>query len=268
MPTPANRYLATPARHTNWVIQGAFSPDGTRFLTASLDGRACVWDATSGIRLAELTHKGPVIRAVFTPDGQRILTASGDETDPWAGYQISKGPVRIRSWQATTGEPLGPELTLPYSNGTAEFSHDTRQVVTCCPDDRSWRTWDTATGKPLTPSIDAGGQIECARFSPNDRRLLLATYTALGNDKAGADTSSIGECRVWDCNRAPVTPPWRHKLEVSVASFSPDGRRVVTASRDDTARVWDATTGTPVTPLLVHHWHVIDATSARTEGWS
>jgi hypothetical protein len=39
---------------------------------------------------------------------------------------------------------------------------------------------------------------------------------------------------------------------VSAASFSPDGRWVVTGSRQGTARVWDATTGAAVTPLLKH----------------
>ena len=37
------------------------------------------------------------------------------------------------------------------------------------------------------------------------------------------------------------------------AAFSPDGTRVVTASWDKTARVWDVATGTPVArPLLAH----------------
>ena len=33
---------------------------------------------------------------------------------------------------------------------------------------------------------------------------------------------------------------------VTSAAFSPDGRRIVTASADNTARLWDAETGKPI----------------------
>jgi hypothetical protein len=44
----------------------------------------------------------------------------------------------------------------------------------------------------------------------------------------------------------------RHEGEVNVAAFGPDGMRIITASRDRTARVWDAATGEPLTEPMRH----------------
>ena len=52
------------------------------------------------------------------------------------------------------------------------------------------------------------------------------------------------------------TPYWvnlQHQGAVQSAVFSPDGRWVVTASDDNTARVWDAATGEPVSAPMVHN---------------
>ena len=44
------------------------------------------------------------------------------------------------------------------------------------------------------------------------------------------------------------------------AAFSPDGKRIVTASFDGTARIWDAATGEPIgEPLRGHERGVTSA---------
>jgi WD40 repeat protein len=57
----------------------------------------------------------------------------------------------------------------------------------------------------------------------------------------------------------PVFEPLRHDDYVWSAEYSPDGRWLATASRDGTARVWDARSGQPVTPPLRHLGGVVSA---------
>jgi eukaryotic-like serine/threonine-protein kinase len=65
----------------------------------------------------------------------------------------------------------------------------------------------------------------------------------------------------------PLTGPLKHGGEVCYAQFSPNGERVVTASWDGTARVWNALTGEPITPPLHHKGKVnraqFDPTGSR-----
>jgi WD40 repeat protein len=73
--------LTPPLDHQDMVWSAAFSPDGTRVVTASLDHTARVWDAATGKPLAPpLVHQDSVWSAAFSPDGTRVVTASADHT--------------------------------------------------------------------------------------------------------------------------------------------------------------------------------------------
>src|SRR5436190_11897494 len=50
-----------------------------------------------------------------------------------------------------------------------------------------------------------------------------------------------------------------HAGRVRFASFSPDGERIVTCSADNTARIWDAKSGYPLSGPLKHKAEVIFA---------
>ena len=51
----------------------------------------------------------------------------------------------------------------------------------------------------------------------------------------------------------------KHQASVEFAQFSPDGKRIVTASWDKTARLWDATTGKPLGEVMKHRDRVRSA---------
>jgi WD40 repeat protein len=59
----------------------AYSPDGKRIVTGSVDDTAKVWDADTGRELGTLTgHTDRVNSVAYSPDGKRIVTGSWDKT--------------------------------------------------------------------------------------------------------------------------------------------------------------------------------------------
>jgi WD40 repeat protein len=69
----------------------------------------------------------------------------------------------------------------------------------------------------------------------------------------------------WSRHRE-ITAMIGHTAAVNGASFSPDGRRVVTASWDNTARVWDLAGPAPVATVLAGHTNVVTSASFSPDG--
>ena len=211
--------------HGGEVTSAAFSPDGTRIVTASKDHTARIWDATTGAVLAKLEGRGYAFTfAAFSPDGARIVTASGDYT--------------ARLWDAKTGEALtvlnghGGEVT------SAAFSPDGTRIVTASKDHTA-RIWDATTGAFLIKLEGHGDYVSSVAFSPDGARIVTGS-----NDKTA---------RIWDARTGAILPQvYSHDKFLTSAAFSPDGARVVTASGDWTANVWDVKTAKVLTRLKGH----------------
>ena len=79
--------------HESNVMSVAFSPDGSRIVSGSVDSTVRLWDVASGEELAVLKgHEGSVMSVAFSPDGSRIVSGSWDNT--------------VRLWDAASGEEL------------------------------------------------------------------------------------------------------------------------------------------------------------------
>jgi WD40 repeat protein/energy-coupling factor transporter ATP-binding protein EcfA2/uncharacterized membrane-anchored protein YhcB (DUF1043 family) len=219
--------------HDERVISATFSPDGSRIVTVSEDKTARIWDTASAKEIAVLRgHDERVNSATFSSDGSRIITASNDNT--------------ARIWDTASAKEIAVLRGHDGRVNFAAFSPDGSRIVTVS--DYAARIWDAASAKEIAGLYDRqNGWVTSAAFSPDGSR-IVGIVTASDHQTARIwDTASAKEIAV------PRDYSYNEYTErMNSAAFSPDGSRIVTASKDNTARIWDVATGKEIAVLRGH----------------
>jgi WD40 repeat protein len=254
----------------------AYSPRGDFVASASTDGLGRVWRVENGRMIATLSgHGNQLTDAAFSTDGSQVVTASRDRT--------------ARVWRAESGSPLlvlaghtERVLSAAFLGGAGST------IVTASPDETA-RVWDALI------------QPELRQLAPLESPVTLVAFLREGQVRA----ETGGRTRVLDADTGkmldvgplpPVTSSRRvvgpngaiatirgntvrllsgggmlilkgHRNRVTAASFSDDGRLLVTASRDTDARIWNVATGDSVRTLQGHFGPVNDARFSPDRRW-
>ncbi|MBG0814848.1 AAA family ATPase [Planomonospora sp. ID82291] len=218
--------------HTDTVRNLAWSPDGTRVVTASRDGTGRVWDAVTGRTSAVLSgHEGMVEMASWSPDSSMVATASRDQT--------------IRLWDAGTGDVRRVLTGARDVVRGVDWAPDGRHVAGASRD-LVVRIWDAASGETVRELRGHRDNVIGIAWSPDGHRLATASH----------DRTVI----IWNVaeNRADLTLEG-HQDYVEGIAWSPDGTRVATSSGDQTIRIWDAGDGRQTLLIRGHRepvWNV------------
>jgi WD40 repeat protein len=237
--TGAPKWANRPSKgHTHSAPPVAFSPDGYTIVSGWWDNTIRLWDARTGEAKNGGWplgwHSATVTSVVFSRDSQAVVSASHDTT--------------IRLWDATAGEAkLGGDRSHGQTvEGRFLASSPDGGTIAFGSKDNTIRLWDAKTGKtkngarPLEGHTDV---VRCVAFSPDGRTIVSGAY-----DKT---------IRLWDAKTGKAKRrgrPWKRRgrpleghtdTEVHAVAFSPDGRTIVSGSRDGAILLWDAETGAP-----------------------
>jgi WD40 repeat protein/energy-coupling factor transporter ATP-binding protein EcfA2 len=150
------------------------SPNESKFLTASDDRTARIWDF-SGRQLQNMAHNGPVTTAAFTSDGRHVVTASGaDRENRNAGNDRGiRGDNMARVWEVQTGRQIA-QLRGHTGAITSLAVAPTGQYAVTGSKDNTVRSWATGiqTGMNLGPLISDEAR---PQFSPNGSTIIRVT---------------------------------------------------------------------------------------------
>jgi WD40 repeat protein/Flp pilus assembly protein TadD len=181
-------------------------------------------------------YNSAVRYAEFSHDRSRLVTRIGDGSSDLDIAQV---------WDPATGQAVGPPRK--GLNANPHLSPDGRRMVTMNGQGTT-EVWDVASGRPLGPPLKSTADTRLeqdAAFSPDGRWVVIREGSTV---------------RLWD-GRVPqaITLLPQHSDAVARASFSRDSSRLVTASMDGTACVWDVPTGRLLCAPLRHGENVVEA---------
>ena len=279
--------------HLSEVTAVAISPDGSLALTGDVRGRVLLWDLKTQTVKFDLEGHSPrfkISSVAFLSDGKRALSASFDKTvaqwdltsgeevkgaalehdDAVTDLKVRKGDVQVvttcrdglvRVWNlASPGSPIAT-LKVEGEPRAVSISDDGKRAV-------------ASAERPNSLSVirleglAAAGNGQPVELAP-ERTLSLESQRQLG---AAVFTPGIGssrvvvlggaEARLLDVTTGNVEKTFSPLGVVASANFSTNGKWIVTASWDRTARIWDAATGTDIRKLNGPNGHQGDVRTA------
>ncbi len=224
-------YLDVPA--TVFIQNWALSPDG-RLVAGASDQGLWLWDASTGVRKAQLETAAPGFTSIqhdrtpiiFSPDG--ILLASG-RCKQYQELQCTQG--RIQLWNMAAQKPSSQTLPLPSTLATQlAFTPDGNTLIA------STKALDT-TG--------ASGGIQFWNLTTRVERPFVGftgdimDFTLSRDGKTLAASDSNGAVYWWEvASQKALRPPLKVK-GIHALAISSDNRLLATDNSDNAIEIWN-----------------------------
>jgi len=215
----------------------AFNQDGSKFVTASADGTACVWNVKDGTKLFCTPSGQPSINAAaFSPDGSIIMmgdqsgliqildTVTGDVQHVYQRSRSKSGSLQfvdVRNGGAQNAQnPAIPVLSL-------QFRPPISRQIAVAYEDGEIPVFDPKTGSISSP-LSTVSKPNAFGFSPNGNLL------AAGNED--------GRVSVWNLSSNQIMTPTSHRKGVLAMAFG-GGNKLATSGNDNSVAMISLASG-------------------------
>lgn len=209
--------------HTGRITFAIFSPTGHRIATASEDGTLRIWDRTTQQCIVVYDYDTEKDRIVdFSPDCSKIIMIS------------NRSVIHLLD----TDKLGGRSIRHPYTESITSvcFSPNSKNLVSIHTSG-IMKIWDDHFEKSSTASGVYSWDGPVVFFSDSNQLIVQMKAHELG-----IWDISLVKCKLLEGHRAPITD----------IKLSKNESRIVSASRDNTIRVWDVSSGACVTTYSGH----------------
>ena len=242
-----NQRLETLTHHGG-VVSLAFSPDGSKFASASTDGTIYLHSIGETEKTLPGHESGTQVLA-FSPDSRTLAGGSKD------------GPIYV--WDTGTHQHFATLKGHSAIVSSVGFSHDGTTLISES-EDGTICLWETDTGQSKTIFTEHLAKVRSIKFSPDGQTLMSRNGNRIRNNddnilyteaelyiEDDRDREHIGNndtLHIWDVGtgvrKATLTARSYH---IDSAEFSPDSRTFAIWSKTGPLEIWNVETCLPKT---------------------